>query len=394
MNIVNQMPFLVTGMEAAFTPKTQAQTGPETEPNKFEAVLREKHSESAGQTERQDGLTSESKPEGEVPEAEQEIPEEQYVLAAAMMMQPRPEIVAAEPEQPVAEQQLAPVEALPETEAEQPVSMEELPEAALETAAQETAIVAGPAEEKAPAEAKTVPVNTREAARPEAPAERPQEAEEAERFQPVQARDVSEQPESREEPEVKLEVKPEMETARRPEEESEEDFEVKGAWSERVFGELEAAPVKVAAPEKPVDLEAPDAAEQLSKSLMDAAKNGLEQLQIHLAPEGLGELSVTITRLEGGALSVVLRAADPRAASLLQQHAPELQGAMANAVRGEVEIEVQQPQNAQQQQLLNPDAEQGREQQQQRQRRDNQKQENDDFMQKLRLGLTDLTRAV
>ena len=48
MNI-NQMPFFVTGMEAAFTPKTQTQTAPESEPNKFESVLREKHNESTGQ---------------------------------------------------------------------------------------------------------------------------------------------------------------------------------------------------------------------------------------------------------------------------------------------------------------------------------------------------------
>ncbi len=105
-------------------------------------------------------------------------------------------------------------------------------------------------------------------------------------------------------------------------------------------------------------------------------------------------MNVTISRLEGGALSVVLRAADPRAAALLQQHTADLQQTMASAVRDEVHITVQEPQNSQQQ-MLNPDAEQGRGQrEQQRQRQDDQKQENDDFMQKLRLGLTDLTRAV
>ncbi len=390
MNI-NKMPFFVTGMEAAFTPKTQAPAASESEPNKFESVLREKHNESAGQTDRKDAPGSESEPEDGVSGTEQEIPEEQYVLAAAMMMQPRPEIVSAEPEQAVVEQ-LAPVEIVPEAAAEPAASMEVLPEAVQETGVQEAVAAFTLSDGGEPVKAEA-PMS-QEMTGPEPAAEQPKETEPAETFQPVQARDSSEKPQTQDEPDVKLEARPETQTARRPEEETDEDFEVKGAWSEPVFGETEAVPVKVAAPEEPVDLEAPDAAEQLSKSLADAAKNGLEQLQIHLTPEGLGELNVTISRLEGGALSIVLRAADPRAAALLQQHTADLQNTMAGAVRDEVQITVQEPQNSQQQ-MLNPDAEQGRGQrEQQRQQQDNQKQERDDFMQKLRLGLTDLTQAV
>ncbi len=390
MNI-NQMPFFVTGMEAAFTPKTQTQTAPESEPIKFESVLREKHNESTGQAEQKDALGSENKPEEGASAPEQEIREEQYVLAAAMMMQPRPKIVSVLPDQTTVEQ-LTPVEIVPEAAVEQTPSLEVLPEAAQEIGAQETEAAFTLTDEKAAVKA-AVPMS-QEMTEPEAIVEQPQETEVAETFQPVQARDSSEKPQTQEEPDVKLEARPETQAAQRPEEELEEDFEVKGAWSEPVFGETEAVPVKVAAPEQPVDLEAPDAVEQLSRSLADAAKKGLEQLQIHLTPEGLGELNVTISRLEGGALSVVLRAADPRAAALLQQHTADLQQTMASAVRDEVHITVQEPQNSQQQ-MLNPDAEQGRGQrEQQRQRQDDQKQENDDFMQKLRLGLTDLTRAV
>lgn len=390
MNAVNQMPYLLTGMEMAFQTQTQPQTAQETEPNKFESVLREKHQETVGQTGRKDAQDSVDRPEGEPAKAEQEIPEEQYVLAAAMMMQPRPEIVSVEPEQTV-EEGMVLTEVLPETPAEQLPVMETLPDAAQETVIQETDVApqAGNSFEET-----TVPV-ARETAEPKADTEQPQDVERTEMFQPIETRDTPEKPQAKEQPEAKLDARPQTRTEERPKEDLEDSVETSGVWSEPVFGQLEAAPVKVAAPEKPVNMQAPDAAERLTERLTDAAENGLEQIQIRLAPEGLGEVNVTISRTENGALSIVLRAADPKAVNLLMQHTNDLQHNMANAVRGEVQIEVREPQNSQQQQLLNPDGQQNRGQrEQQRQHQERQKQEGDEFIQKLRLGLTDLTHAV
>lgn len=397
MNAVNQMLCMLTGMETAFPAQTQQQTAQGTESNKFESVLREKHQESAGQTGRKEVQDSTSSPEDEPVKVDQEVSEEQYVLAAAMMMQPRPEIVSVQPEQ-TAEEDMLTTEVLVETAAEQLPVADILPEAAQETVIQETDLApqAGNGHEET-----EVPVTQHETAEPKAVTEQPQDAEQpqdserTETFQPIQARDTSEKPQAKEQPEAKLDARPQTRTAERPEEDLEDSIETSGVWSEPVFGQLDAAPVKVAAPERPVNMQAPDATEQLAERLTDAAENGLEQIQIRLAPEGLGEVNVTISRTENGALSIVLRAADPKAVNLLMQHTNDLQHNMANAVRGEVQIEVREPQNSQQQQLLNPDGQQNREQrEQQRQRQERQKQENDEFLQKLRLGLTDLTRAV
>lgn len=390
MNAVNQMPYMLTGMETAFPNQTQPQTAQGTEPNKFESVLREKHQESTGQTGRKETKDSTGSQESEPVKAEQEVPEERYVLAAAMMMQPRPEIVNVQPEQTAEEVQLS-TEALSGTTEEQLPTMETLPEAAQETVIQETDLT--PQAGSGPEEA-TVPVN-RETPELKADAEKPQETERTETFQPVQTQDTSEKPQAKEQPEAKLDARPQTRRAERPEEDLEDSVERSGAWSEPVFGQLNAAPVKVAAPEKPVNMQAPDAADQLAERLTDAAEKGLEQIQIRLAPEGLGEVNVTISRTENGALSIVLRAVDPKAVNLLMQHTNDLQNNMANAVRGEVQIEVREPESSQQQQLLNPDGQQNREQrEQQGQRQERQKNESDEFIQKLRLGLTDLTQAV
>lgn len=379
MNAVNEMPFMVTGMEVSFTPKTQSQTASGTEPNKFESVLREKHQEAADQAGGKKKLDS-SKPnsEREADAPEQDVTEEQYTLAAAMMMQPRPEIIMIQPEQ-TAEQPVL-TEAVPDA-ADQMQTVEILPEAA------QSALTASnePAQAKAEIPMEQVTVESKTSA---------EQGEQIETFQPIEGRDASAEPQKREETGVKLENSAEAHRTERSEEEPEEDFELEGAWSEPLFGQTDAMPVKVAAPEKPVDLEAPDAAEQLTETLTDAVEQGLEHVQIRLTPEGLGELNITITRTESGALSVILRAADPKALNLLQQHTTDLHNTMANAMRSEVQIEVHETQNSQQQQLLNPDGQQEHGQQRQQPQQQREKQESNDFMQKLRLGLTELTQTV
>lgn len=390
MNILNQISTLLTGMEAVPVPK--GQTAPSSEPDKFESVLRDKHQEAADQTGRKDKPQTEPKAEEGTGEPDGKIPEEQYVLAAAMVMQPRPEIVQVETEPETVETETA-VELLPEETASQPLAVETQADVPQDSAEPEVRTDFAPLAANESTGTK-VPV-TEENTAPKNEAEQIQEEEPAEIFQPIEDRDTPELPQNRTETAAKPETGTETGAAKSTQDDFDEDFDIKGAWNEPVFTRTDAMPVKVAAPEKPVDLEAPDAAEQLSDKLLNAAKDGLEQMQIHLSPEGLGELNVTISRLESGGLSIVLRAADPRAAALLQQHTADLQHTMAGAVRGEVEIEVQEPQSSHQQQLLNPDGgqEQGQ-REQQRRRQDNQKQESDDFMQKLRLGLTDLTRPV
>ena len=378
MNAVNQTPYMLTGMEMAFPTQTQSQTTQGTEPNKFESVLREKHQETTGRTGRKDAKDTAGKTEGESVTDDQDVSEEQYVLAAAMMMQPRPEIICIQPEQS-GEGDMLTSEVLPETAEEQAPVMDVLPDAAQETVIQETDL--------APQAMKGFEEMTA-AETSEAP-EVQVDAEPIETFQPIEMRDSSEKAES------KLDAGPQIHAEEQSEEDLEDGVETSGVWNEPVFGQLDAAPVKVAAPEKPINMQASDAAEQLSERLTDAAENGLEQIQIRLVPEGLGEVNVTIARTENGALSVVLRAADPKAVNLLMQHTSDLQHNMSNAVRGEVQIEVREPQNSQQQQLLNPDGQQNREQrEQQRQRRERQKEDDDNFLQKLRLGLTDLTPRV
>ena len=162
-----------------------------------------------------------------------------------------------------------------------------------------------------------------------------------------------------------------------------------------VFGYMKAEPVKVASvQETPVELEAPDGMEQLrgriEEFLTDAEGNSYVELT--LSPPELGKITVSLVQMTDGALHVQLSATTARAAELLERNTGGLQQLLASQSRPEVKVETVEttpPPYI----FINPNEDNGQNQrnrQQNQQKRDgNQRGEHEDmdFIQQLRLGL-------
>ena len=210
---------------------------------------------------------------------------------------------------------------------------------------------------------------------------------------PVEANLSQEQPE--------LEVEPQRQEAPRAErvihreeapvqEEQPQEAEAQGTevQARPMFQREDAVPVKVAEPYEPVEPETVEAPQQLADRLTQMLEQGESRVEIALSPENLGRMTVEITRTGDGALHVVLGAASEKVTALLQQNSSNLHSLLAANNQGEVHIQVQQEQPAQEQPnpFMNPD--EGRGQQQQQQHKP-QQQPSEDFVQQLRLGLVD-----
>lgn len=206
---------------------------------------------------------------------------------------------------------------------------------------------------------------------------------------------VEEQPETQD---VQVEVKPQEAKAEaahseealvveeeKPENVPAEDVEVE---AKPVFHEEVRTPVKVGESYEPVAPEEPEAPQQLADRLMQMMSQGDTRVEIALSPENLGPMTIEITRLQDGALHVVLGAVSQKATTLLQQNSANLHSLLAANQEGEVRIEVQQQEPQQpMEQFLNPD-EQGKQQPQQ-QHKPQKQAETEDFIGQLRLGLVE-----
>ena len=180
-------------------------------------------------------------------------------------------------------------------------------------------------------------------------------------------------------------------------EQSESDADFAAAQGTPLFGEVQAAPVRVAAPEEaPIPVETQAGMERLASQIetIAAGEAGFERVELTLEPEHLGKLVVEITRSDSGALHIVLSATTSRAAALLGQNTGNLQHLLMNQNRPEVQIQVRGGEEAQQQ-FLNPNGQNPQEQHRQQQHRQEQRrQHTQDFMQQLRLGLVTIPEPV
>ena len=199
----------------------------------------------------------------------------------------------------------------------------------------------------------------------------------------------------------KLEIVVSAPEARRPEqaagtkqpgqadEEDMTDLSGETETAQPLFKDVKAAPVKVGENFR-LDTRQPDMDDQLANTVRLAAQQGLREIEIRLSPENLGNLTVKLTQAADGALQVVLRAANPKAASLLDRHIDSLNTALQGyGQSSEVRVEVQRNEDSQQaqqqQQQTDPNGHNRQSQQQERQRRE--EEHSGDFLQKLRLGL-------
>ncbi len=292
---------------------------------------------------------------------------QRYEMAAALMFQNQPEYVEAPQPTVEVQQTEAVVEAMPEV-VEQTVMPEtvELKQAEVITAAPETTEVS------------------------EAPAEVVEEV------IPKQEMSSSSGEERGSDADTAAEAPKVLQVSEVPKEEEGETVEV--SEEAPVFGEVEAAPVKVAeAPAKPVEIQAQDAPEQLSERIEIPREEGTSTAVIELAPESLGKITVQITRSADGTLSVLLHASTPKAAAVLEQHSNGLQNLLSLRNDAEVRIEVRGGEENHQQ-FLDPNGRNNQQgQQQNRQQQEHGERQNEhqatDFIQQLRLGLVDIDRS-
>ncbi len=304
----------------------------------------------------------------------------------------RPEIVDVSEPEVAAEMpvEIAPVEEAPAVMAETDVPLETAP--AAEEAAPEIVTADVPAETADPV------------VKEEAPEIVPEDAPKAEAVQesvqPAETRKTEthtgqvqvEAPEETEEISDTGEIR-----AVKPEEKSEdttsEDLSGELQQMEQpVFHNVETAPVKVADHYEPVDTQEPDMDEKLAVNIMEAVQNGVEQMQIRLNPANLGAITIDLTKDVNGALQVVIHASNSKAAGLLTEHLDTLHTALqSHGSQQNVHVEVQRTQEGQEQHMFqqaDPDGKNQQHQQRQNEQHEEQESSGEDFLQKLRLGLT------
>ena len=156
---------------------------------------------------------------------------------------------------------------------------------------------------------------------------------------------------------------------------------------QRVFREVEAAPIKVG---DTYQMEEPDVAKQIDTQLTQALAKGESMVRIQLTPESLGTVTVEIRQDVEGILRIVLSAHSSETRGLLERHAANLQNMLGN--RGQsVQVEVQHQEESQQGQDHPYDGHNGSNAQSQEERRQRQERQQEtvsqDFAQQLRLGL-------
>ncbi len=152
--------------------------------------------------------------------------------------------------------------------------------------------------------------------------------------------------------------------------------------------EAPKTPAAETVPEGTVELEAPKGPETLAQTMQNVLDRGGSECVILLEPKELGMIQVTFTREKDGALRILIETSNPRTQTLLEKHMTNLQNTLAENLREDVDVRVEQRHTDK----LFQDLWEGHQQRQQdrEQRREHEKKEVDDFIQRLRLGLTGL----
>lgn len=154
-----------------------------------------------------------------------------------------------------------------------------------------------------------------------------------------------------------------------------------------VFQDVREIPVKVG--EAPAAEETPETPveDQIGPKLAEALKSGDTRVEIQLAPDTLGKVTVEVTLREDGTLHIALHAENSQTRGLLERSADNLMAMLGRDARQEVQVEVPRQQESQQQNFY--DGQQGREHQgrQQEQEHQQERQGGEDFLHQLRLGL-------
>ena len=158
-----------------------------------------------------------------------------------------------------------------------------------------------------------------------------------------------------------------------------------------LFREIEATPIKVAENTHTVDTEAPDMDVQLADKVQATLKQVGDKVEIQLTPEHLGKITIELTQTASG-IGLVVHAETAKTTSLLAQHAGNLGALLENRTGEQVQVQVPQQENQQQ----NYDGHNRQQHEQQQNHAHNEqmdKDEQDSFLGQLRLGLFQMENA-
>ena len=117
-----------------------------------------------------------------------------------------------------------------------------------------------------------------------------------------------------------------------------------------------------------------------------AEQEGARHVELKLAPEHLGKLSVELTQGKDGVLHIVFHAENEQAMKLLQEHSATLVSMLHGSHSGEIQVEVPRPQQGEQP-WQQPEQQPGQQHGRNPQEQGRQRQSTEDFLQQLRLGL-------
>lgn len=152
-----------------------------------------------------------------------------------------------------------------------------------------------------------------------------------------------------------------------------------------LFDRTEHMPVKVGEADT-LDTTEPDFAPRLAKAITEAEQEGARHVELKLAPEHLGRLSVELTQGKDGVLHIVFHAENEQAMKLLQEHSATLVSMLHGSHSGEIQVEVPRPQQGEQP-WQQPEQQPGQQHGRNPQEQGRQRQSTEDFLQQLRLGL-------
>ena len=163
-----------------------------------------------------------------------------------------------------------------------------------------------------------------------------------------------------------------------------ESVQTEGA-AQPLFDRTEHMPVKVGEAGT-LDATEPDFAPRLAKAITEAEQEGARHVELKLAPEHLGKLSVELTQGKDGVLHIVFHAENEQAMKLLQEHSATLVSMLHGSHSGEIQVEVPRPQQGEQP-WQQPEQQPGQQHGRNPQEQGRQRQSTEDFLQQLRLGL-------
>ena len=163
------------------------------------------------------------------------------------------------------------------------------------------------------------------------------------------------------------------------------DVQVTVGTSKAPEREIEQTMIKVGDGDT-LDATEPEFDTKLAKQIETALDRGQQKVTVQLTPEHLGKITIEMSKNDNGLLNVVLRTENEQTAHLLREQTSALSNLLQHGGQDEVRVQVAQPQEAETQ-WKQPDQEQNGHNQQSQQQPKEKRDETEQFLQQLRLGL-------